>query len=109
LQLLKSLVGLRKNTNTSTNEFKTNGQLSDHQLNQAETYFWRKGTEEVKQFVNKEKYKRISTEIDGILTYTGHIMPTDEVNVITPMTKVMKDLHQTFQSSASTRRSPTPC
>ncbi|XP_066917918.1 uncharacterized protein [Clytia hemisphaerica] len=95
LQLLRSLVALRKQSSAPTYEFKSNGRLTDDQLKQAETYFWRKGTEEVKQFVSKEKYKRISTEIDGILTYTGRIMPTDEINVITPMTKVMKDLHQT--------------
>ncbi|XP_066917749.1 uncharacterized protein [Clytia hemisphaerica] len=90
-----SLVALRKQSSAPTYEFKSNGRLTDDQLKQAETYFWRKGTEEVKQFVSKEKYKCISTEIDGILTYTGRIMPTDEINVITPMTKVMKDLHQT--------------
>ncbi|XP_066929078.1 uncharacterized protein [Clytia hemisphaerica] len=90
-----SLVALRKQSSAPTYEFKSNGRLTDDQLKQAETYFWRKGTEEVKQFVSKEKYKRISTEIDGILTYTGRIMPTDEINVITPMTKVMMDLHQT--------------
>ena len=96
LQLLKSSVALRKNSTTSTIEFKSNGRLTDEQLKQAETYFWRKGTDEVKQFVSKEKYKRISTDVDGILLYTGRIMPTDSVNVITPMTKVMKDLHQTI-------------
>ena len=69
--------------------------LTEEELQQAESYYWRKATNEVKKFVNPQKYKHLSTEQDGILKYTGRILPDDEINITTPMTRVMKDLQST--------------
>ena len=69
--------------------------LTNKEIAEAENYFWHKGTEEVKQFVKAEKYKHLSTEVNGILVYTGRILPSDQINIITPMTSFMKDLHDT--------------
>ena len=43
--------------------------FSDDELKQAADYYYRKGTIEVKQFVKKEAYEKISSEKDGILYY----------------------------------------
>ena len=69
--------------------------LTEIELQRAQTYFWKKATAEVKHFVKEHKYKQISTDINGVLTYTGRILPTDKVDIATPMTKIMKDLHET--------------
>ena len=70
--------------------------LTDKEINKAEQYFFKKGSLEVKQFVKQSKYKNITEDINGILTFTGRILPTDEVQIITPMTSAMKDLHSTM-------------
>ena len=40
----------------------------------AETYYFKKGTEEVKRFNNLKQFKHCSTEKEGILYYTGRIL-----------------------------------
>ena len=69
--------------------------LTEVELQKAQTYFWKKATAEVKHFVKDHKYKRISTDVNGVLTYTGRILSTDKIDIATPMTKIMKDLHET--------------
>ena len=66
--------------------------LSDEEITYARNYYFRKATEEVKHFVDSEKVKKMSKEVDGILYFTGRILPTQEYVVTTPMTDVMKDL-----------------
>ena len=44
-------------------------------------YLFRKATEEVKEFLEPRVYDRISTEIAGILYYTGRILPSMEERV----------------------------
>ena len=48
-------------------------ELSDQMLESAMYYFFRKSTEELKQFVNKKKYINFSREIDGIVYFVGRI------------------------------------
>ena len=69
--------------------------LSDDEITHARKYFFSKATEEVKHFVGENKVKKISKEVDGILYFTGRILPTQEYVVTTPMTDVMTDLTST--------------
>ena len=64
-------------------------------LQRAEQYFYRKGTSEVKEFASPSKYSNTSIEKDGILTYTGRMLPTDSVTIIGKATQRMLDLQST--------------
>ena len=66
--------------------------LTDKELTEGRNYFFKKATSEVKRFVKKQEYNKISTERDGILYYTGRIMPKQNVNAVAKLTDVMKDL-----------------
>ena len=50
--------------------------LSQEDINDAMNYFYRKATEEIKHFYDKQKYQNISEEVDGILFYSGRILPS---------------------------------
>ena len=50
--------------------------LTDDYIRAALRYFLLKGTAEVRNFVNKQKYADITTEIDGILYYNSRILPS---------------------------------
>ena len=61
----------------------------------AETYFFKIATSEIKHFYKRESYLKYSKEVDGVLKYTGRILPTDQVQAVGAMTEVMKDLSST--------------
>eukprot|EP00111_Clytia_hemisphaerica_P018493 TCONS_00054730-protein len=69
--------------------------LSSDEIKRAEHYYWWKGSAEVRHFIKAEKYKRFIKDINGILTYTGRILDSDEAQITTPMTKAMTDLQST--------------
>jgi len=69
--------------------------LSDEDIQAAERYFFSKATLEVKKFVKPMMYKNISKEVDGILRYTGRILPSDSITITGKATNVMKDLSST--------------
>ena len=69
--------------------------LTEEDLTDAENYFYRKATQEIKQFVKRSKIGKISKEKDGILYYIGRILPTDNITVAGNMTSTMKDLTST--------------
>ena len=69
--------------------------LTDEELKQGSNYFFRKCTAEIKQFLPKTKYEHISKEVDGILMYSGRILPTIEVTCTGKFTNIMKDLAST--------------
>ena len=69
--------------------------LSEEELKAAEYYFFKKGTLEIKQFYKEETYSKFSKEVNGVLIYTGRILPTEKVEVVGKMTEVMKDLTAT--------------
>ena len=69
--------------------------LSEEEIKNAENYFFQKATAEIKHFMKKNQYKRISKEKEGILYYTGRILPNQNVTVVGRMTIVMKDSQQT--------------
>ena len=66
--------------------------IDDEDIKNSEDYFFRKATAEVKHFLKPTQYDKISTMKDEILLYTGRILPTDEVKIVTPMASAMHDL-----------------
>jgi hypothetical protein len=66
--------------------------LSKGEIRDARNYYFRKATEEIKHFVKKEKYENISKEIDGILHYSGRVLPGQQFNPVVNLTGIMKDL-----------------
>ena len=81
--------------------------ISTDEINAAEKYFYGKGTAEVIRFLPKSKYEKISTEKDGLLLYTGRILPESQVTIVGKFTNVMKDLSSdTFLVPVLDRNSP---
>ena len=70
--------------------------IPDEVKREAEKYFYRKATLEVKKFLKPSQYQNLSKEVDGILHYTGRILPCDEITVVGKATSVMKDLSSTM-------------
>ncbi|MEM7375655.1 MAG: hypothetical protein AAF587_44090, partial [Bacteroidota bacterium] len=58
----------------------------------AKQYFFVKATEEIKAFTPEKKFSKISKTKDGILHYTGQILPTNNVTSTGKMTNIMLDL-----------------
>ena len=81
--------------------------ISDEDLTLALNYFYRKCTLEVKQFVDKKSYENISVEKNGILYYSGRILPSQEFGGILKLSDVMLDLTSTtFSVPLVDRKSP---
>ena len=81
--------------------------LSDEEILAAKEYFFRKATLEVKRFIKPTQYQKISIERDGILYYSGRILPTDNIKITGEMSTVMKDLAaDTFCVSIIYKHSP---
>ena len=55
--------------------------LTEKCLNLALKYYFRKGTSEVRHFLPKNAYQNISKDIDGILHYTGRILPSQNIEI----------------------------
>ena len=53
--------------------------LDQNMINAALSYYFHKATTEIKHFLPKNKYERISQDVDGILYYTGRILPTQSI------------------------------
>ena len=71
--------------------------LSDDELNDAKQYFFKKATQEVLKFTKESEYKNTSKMKDGVLYYTGRILPEQRITAgegIT-LTDVMIDLTST--------------
>eukprot|EP00111_Clytia_hemisphaerica_P023806 TCONS_00070145-protein len=66
--------------------------IQEDDLDEARNYLFRKATLEINTFVPTNKVKKISEMKDGILYYTGRILPTDNVTILGNATNVMKDL-----------------
>ena len=66
--------------------------LSDEETLAAKEYLFRKAILEIKRFINPTQYQKISIERDGILYYSGRILPTDNTKITGEMSTVMKDL-----------------
>ncbi|XP_066914563.1 uncharacterized protein [Clytia hemisphaerica] len=66
--------------------------LTNEEITDAEMYYYRKGSDEVRHFTSKSKYEKISTDKNGILIYTGRILPSKGVSIVGAFTDIMKDL-----------------
>ena len=53
--------------------------LPKNMINAALKYYFVKATEEIKHFVPESKIRNISEEKDGVLYYTGRILPTQRI------------------------------
>ena len=70
--------------------------INDEELQVAMDYFFKLATLEIKKFQKATAYEKISFEKDGILYYSGRILPTQTItSVTTQMTDVMIDLCET--------------
>ena len=69
--------------------------ISDEEISAARRYYFQKASQEVKTFVKPSKYKNISVETDGVLRFSGRILPTDDISIVGKATQVMKDLSST--------------
>ena len=97
---VRTRIGMRKGHSSASdllgrNQARNDLILSDDELNDARRYYFLKATEEVLHFAKKEDYKHLSTFKDGILYYTGRILPTQAVESVVTLTDVMKDLSST--------------
>ncbi|XP_066935302.1 uncharacterized protein [Clytia hemisphaerica] len=81
--------------------------LTNTEIEEAEQYFFKKSSSELLKFLPKSKYERITKDVQGILTYTGRILPDQEVLIVGRFTGVMKDLSSdTFCVPVMDRYSP---
>ena len=76
-------------------------------VKEAKQYFFIKATYEIKTFCDPKKYSKISKETDGVLYYTGRILPTKKMTTSGKMTNAMLDLSaSTFCVPLVYRHSP---
>ena len=67
-------------------------ELTERFLKCALTYYFRKATNEVKAFKDKNSYKNISEEKDGVLFFTGRILPSQKLDRECHLADVCLDL-----------------
>ena len=70
-------------------------QLTEEILLLSLQYYYHKATMEVKEFVPRNSYKNISVEKNGILYYSGRILPTQKVTNKLNLVDVCLDLDMT--------------
>ena len=105
LKVIKCLKKKSKSTNKQYSDDKFH--LSEDEIRESKTYFFKKATMEVKKFNKQTFYSKFSQEKNGVLWYTGRILPTDEVTIVGRFTKAMKDLSEsTFCVSVIDKHSP---
>ena len=107
-QILRERVEVRRNGGTPI-AIPDNGEIfiPEESHRAAELYYHKKATEEIKHFYKPQKYELISKEVDGVLHYTGRILPSDRVTIVGKATEVMKDLSSTlFYAPITDRYSP---
>ena len=81
--------------------------IPQEDVSKAEMYFHRKATAEIQHFLEPRKYTSISKEIDGVLYYSGRILPEDEVTIVGNATRAMTDLTaSTFCVPMTDKHSP---
>ena len=88
---------IKKDEKDEVSQKTVNQQLlfKSEDVKDAENYFFLMATREVKHFQKESFYGKFTKEVDGILRYSGRILPTDNVDVVSCMTDVMKDLTST--------------
>jgi hypothetical protein len=93
--------GLQPTINVSAEIF-----VEDEDVTNAETYFYRKASDEIRHFLKPKQYKSISTEgSNGVLYYSGRTLP--DVTVVGNITEPMYDLtNATFRVPLTDKHSP---
>jgi len=66
--------------------------LTEAEIEQSKDNFFKKSTQELKQFILSNKYREITTEKYEILFYTGRILNTDDITIVRRYNNVMKVL-----------------
>ena len=66
--------------------------LTEEDIKFASDYFYKKCTLEIKRFLDKKFYEKISEEKDGILYYVGRILPSQQFGGNLSLSDVMIDL-----------------
>ena len=56
--------------------------FTENELKEAENYFFKKAPLEVKKFAKPSQYEKIFTEANGILYYSGRILPAEGINAV---------------------------
>lgn len=81
--------------------------LTAAEIKASEQYFYKAGTMEIVQFLPSKKFCSITTMKDGLLHYTGRILPGEEITIVGNFTEAMKDLSQdTFCVPVLSKDSP---
>ena len=92
IEKLRTRVKSKVNTSLESSQIVTQIVISDYFINKARSYYFKKGSSEVKHFQRLSQYKNISKEENDTLIYTGRLLPTDSVTIVGNATSVMKDL-----------------
>ena len=92
--VLKFIIAIRKKSTTTSKTNLPNQLpfLTDEDICNSRQYYFKRATQEVKHFNHQSKLKKISEEKDGILYFTGRILPTDQISTLGKATSTMKDL-----------------
>ena len=69
--------------------------FTDDEITAAEYYFFKKASDEIRQFLHPKKYEPITINKDGILFYNGRILPDNKATIVGRYTDVMLDLSTT--------------
>ncbi|XP_057290790.1 uncharacterized protein LOC130613467 [Hydractinia symbiolongicarpus] len=90
-----------KNKCSSTINFVRSIHLTETEIHLAESYFFKKATQEILYFVDPRKYEPISTLKDGILMYNGRILSKSNATIVGRFTKaiIIYDVHWNRKSS----------
>ena len=115
LSLIKRFIKiLREKTSgkahaTSEEQFNTSKQLTvtEEEIRQAQEYFFQESKSRNKTFFKETTYKNITEERNGILYYTGRILPTSAITAAGKITATMLDSSATsFCVPATSHHSP---
>ena len=88
---VKTLTGLEVSTTKVVEGVQVRGRSFDNQwISLPKTY-----SQTIKHFLRPSKYEDRTKESDGILVYTGRVLPNQNVSIVGQFTSTMKDLSST--------------
>ena len=80
---------------------------TNDEITQAEKYFFKKSTNEIRHFLPPKKYEPISVVKDEVLYFNGRILPSNQVTIVGRFTDAMLDLSsKSFCDPLVDRHSP---
>ena len=69
--------------------------LNNDEITAAENYYFKKASDEIRQFLHPKKFEPITIDKNGILFYNGRILPDDRVTIVGRYTDLMLNLSST--------------